>query len=89
MSSQARPARIELNNSGSWKLLGRFDVSNADHADQVMYTAEQFVRALNNDAPPKQCASLRVCVDDSLSQVLMRWDAEHDTWYDPKTGGLR
>lgn len=87
--SAARPVRLELNNSGSWKLLGRFDASDSAHCDRVMYAAEQLVRALNNDAPPQKCASLRISIDDSLAQVLMRWDAQRDTWYDAKAGGLR
>lgn len=78
--------RLDLNNSGSWKTIGRFDAADEDHASLVMDAAEQLIVAINNGAPPKRCATLRICIDDYLNQVLARWDAERGHWYDAKTG---
>lgn len=81
-----RPCRLELNNSGSWKVIGRFDASDDEHAALVLDAAEELIKTLNNGAPPRQCSSLRISKDDGLGDVLMRWTADRGYWYDALTG---
>lgn len=81
-----RPCRLEINNSGSWKVIGRFDAADDAHTSLVLDAAEELVKTLNNGAPVKQCASLRISIDDMLNDVLLRWTADRGYWYDPRTG---
>lgn len=80
-----KPVRLELNNAGSWKLLGKFDAADEGQAALVMDAAEELVKTLNNGGPAKQCPTLRVSFDDALQESLMRWSIERG-WYDAKTG---
>lgn len=81
-----KPCRLELNNSGSWKVLGRFDAADEEHAALVLDAAEELIKTLNNGAPARQCASLRISKDDALGDVLARWTADRSCWYDARTG---
>ena len=80
-----KPCRLELNNSGSWKVLGRFDASDEDQNALVLDAAEELVKTLNNGAPAKECPTMRVSIDDGLVIVLMRWQLDRG-WYDARTG---
>ena len=77
----AKPVRLEFNNSGAWKVLGRFDAADDAQPDLVLDAAEDLVRALHNSEDPKGCPTLRVTMDDGLQQVLARWDIERG-WRD-------
>ena len=81
----AKPCRLELNNSGSWKVLGRFDAADDEQAALVLGAAETLVQTLHNSEDPKGCPTLRVSIDDSLGSVLARWELERG-WYDAVTG---
>lgn len=77
-----KPCRIELNNSGAWKLLGKFDAGADEAASAIMDAAEQLARALNDPASGRpSMVSLRISTDDALPGVLMRWSDEHG-WRD-------
>jgi hypothetical protein len=78
-----KPVRLELNNSGSWKLLGRFDAADDEQSSLVLDAAEDLVKTLHNNESPKGCPTLRVSIDDTT--VLMRWQIERG-WYDAATG---
>jgi len=80
-----KPVRLELNNSGSWKLLGRFDAADDDQVALVLDAAEDLVRTLHNSEDPKRCPTLRVTIDDALCEVLLRWKLDLG-WRDVKTG---
>lgn len=80
-----KPCRLELNNSGSWKVLGRFDAADDEQSALVMDAAETLVQTLHNSESPKGCPTMRVSMDDPLQQVLMRWKLERG-WYDARTG---
>lgn len=80
-----KPVRLELNNSGSWKVLGRFDAADDDQCALVLDAAEQLVQTLHNGGPARKCPTLRVSVDDSLQEVLMRWSIELG-WREVRTG---
>lgn len=81
-----KPCRLEVNNSGAWKVIGRFDADDEEHTAMVLDAAETLIKTLNNGAPVRQCASLRVSKDDGLGDVLVRWTADRGCWYDARTG---
>lgn len=62
----AKPVKLELNNSGAWKTLARFNAADEAQCDLAFDAGERLAR-LN----PK--ASLRVATADGLSEVLMCW----------------
>lgn len=80
-----KPVKLELNNSGAWKRLGGFDADDEDQAALVMDAAEELIKTLHNSEDPKRCPTLRICIDDPLGSVLMRWDIERG-WRDARTG---
>jgi hypothetical protein len=80
-----KPVRLELNNSGAWKVLGRFDAADAEQTSLVMDAAEELIRTLHNSECPRRCPTLRVTIDDSLATVLTRWSIA-EGWRDAKTG---
>lgn len=82
-----KPCRLEINNSGAWKILGRFDAAIDDTTDAIMNAAEQLVKALNDPACGRtSLASLRISTDDALPNVLMRWEPRRGMWVDAVTG---
>ena len=85
MAASAKPVRLELNNSGSWKVLGRFDAADDEQSSLVLDAAEDLIKTLHNSEDPKRCPTLRVSMDDGLGAVLMRWSLEGG-WRDAKTG---
>lgn len=83
-----KPVRLELNNSGSWKMLGRFDAADDDQAALVMDAAETLIKTLHNSEDPRRCPTLRISMDepcDTTCLVLARWELQRG-WYDAKTG---
>jgi hypothetical protein len=88
MATSAKPVRLELNNSGAWKVLGRFDAADDDQTDLVLHHAEELVKTLHNSEDAKRCPTLRVSMDhpaDSVDVVLLRWDLARG-WRDAATG---
>lgn len=89
MPTHAKPVRLELNNSGSWKVLGRFDAADDEQTSLVLDAAEQLVNTLHNSEDPKRCPTMRVSMDvpggDSTCLVLLRWSLL-EGWRDPQTG---
>lgn len=81
----AKPCRLEFNNSGAWKLLGRFDAADDAQTSLVLDAAEALVKALHNSDNPKRCPTLRVSIDGALPQTLLRWDITNG-WRDAVTG---
>lgn len=78
-----KPVRLELNNTGSWKVLGHFDAADDEQTALVLDAAEELVKTLHNSEDPKGCATLRVSID--AITVLLRWDLERG-WRDAVTG---
>lgn len=74
-----RPVRLELNNTGAWKVLGRFDASDDDQSALVLDAAEDLVKTLHNSEDPSGCPTMRVSMDDGF--VLMRWSIERG-WFE-------
>ena len=68
-----KPCRIELNNSGAWKLLGKFDAANAEATDNILSAAGALADALNARESGRQAlVTLRVSTDEPCPDVLMR-----------------
>lgn len=80
-----KPCRLELNNSGSWKVLGRFDAADDEQTSLVLDAAEDLIKTLHNSEDARRCPTLRVSIDDALQTVLLRWSLEGG-WRDAKTG---
>lgn len=83
VSTTAKPVRLELNNTGSWKLLGTFDLADEDQTALVLSAAEELVKTLHNSEDPKRCPTLRVSGADFAIGTLARWDIERG-WRDIK-----
>jgi hypothetical protein len=79
--SVQKPCRLEINNSGSWKLLGKFDAGAEASTDAILDAAARLGAALNDKAcgRPGLC-TLRVSTDDAQPDVLMRWANEDAGW---------
>lgn len=68
-----KPVRLEINNAGSWKLIGRFDAGNEELADKAC-AAGQLLGEIN------PTSTFRIATDEALPHVLMRWDAARGWW---------
>ncbi len=77
MSAQAKPVKLQVNNSGAWKDVVRFDADDAIAQDKVMAAVES-LGTVNPDI------KWRICTADSLQAVLMIWSAAKGwkTWKD-------
>lgn len=73
-SGPARPVQLQLNNSGSWKTLARFDAGDENACD----AAREAGRLLGGLGGPK--TTLRIASDETLPVVLVRWDAQRGWW---------
>lgn len=82
-----KTCRLELNNSGSWKVLGRFDAADDEQTSLVLDAAEDLIKTLHNSEDARRCPTLRGSIDDALQTVLLRWSLEGG-WRDAKTGSL-
>lgn len=67
MNTAKKPVKLQLNNSGAWKDVIRFDAADDAVCAQVMEAAE----ALGQVGK----VTWRVCVDDGSQDVLMHWSA--------------
>jgi hypothetical protein len=83
MKTYTKPVRLELNNSGAWKVLGCFDAGDDEQTSLVLDAAEELIKTLHNSEDPKHCPTLRVSID--ATSVLLRWELTRG-WYDARTG---
>lgn len=67
-----RPVKLEINNSGAWKTIGRFDACNDESADKA--------RAIGQLLGELSPCTLRIATDEPLPCVLVRWDADRGWW---------
>lgn len=72
--TMAKPVRLEVNNSGAWKLVLRFDAACEHQADAAMGGAEQLLRAAGGRG------AWRISSDESLPLVLMRLESVEQGW---------
>ena len=54
----ARPVQLQINNSGAWKLLGRFDAADDEQTSLVLDAAEELMKTLHNSGDPKGCPTM-------------------------------
>lgn len=85
MRNFAKPVRLELNNSGAWKVLGRFDAADDEQTALVLDASEEMVKTLHNSEEENRCPTMRVSMADGLQAVLLRWDLARG-WRDAETG---
>lgn len=64
----ARPVKLELNNSGSWKTLARFDAYCDESADKA-----RAIGQLLGELAPR--SKLQISTDEALPVVLIQWTA--------------
>ena len=69
----SKPVKMELNNSGSWKTVARFDAADEHQADPAMQAAE-----LLHQVNPGY--SWRIATDEPLPLVPMRPDDKAAQW---------
>lgn len=72
--AKARPAKLQINNSGSWKTIARFDAGDEATGEKAC-TAGQLLGELGGLR-----TTLRIATDEALPTVLMRWDARRGWW---------
>lgn len=68
-STRPKPVKLQVNDSGSWRNVIRFDAANDQVAAQVMEAAAMLGHACER-------TTFRIAIDDSLSTVLMHWSRE-------------
>ena len=67
------PVLLQLNNSGTWKTIARFDASNDESMDKAR-AAGQLLGEINPST------TLRIATDEPLPWVMVRWIAERGWW---------
>lgn len=66
-----KPVTLQVNNSGAWKSVIRFDANDDMKSTQVLDAADTLARI---DGRSK----FRVVMDNGLQAVLMHWSAKDD-----------
>lgn len=80
-----KPCKLELNNSGAWKTLGKFDAAVEDATDDIMTAAEQLAEALNEPTTGRTAlVSLRIIAEGDTAP-LMTWK-QGKGWREWRTG---
>ncbi len=74
--------RLEINDAGSWRVIGKFDAADDEQTASVLAAAEQLAHALWWDCGG-ECPTLRVAID--AKRVLYRWQYTIG-WRDALTG---
>lgn len=66
-----RPVKLQINNSGAWRDMFRFDLDSVD-AEAVQTAAVQLVEAVDHTGR----TSLRICIANAEQTRLIHWNAE-------------
>ena len=69
---KARPVTLQINNSGAWKTIARFDAGDEDMGDKARAAGQ-----LLGELSP---CTLRIATDEPMPCVLMRWDSARGWW---------
>lgn len=67
----SRPCKLQINNSGAWRDVVRFDI-DAQDAEAIQAAAVNLVVL----ADPTGRTSLRIATADAFQKALIRWDAK-------------
>ena len=85
-----KPCRLELNNTGAWKLMAKFDADQDQAAGAILEAARQLAEAINDPSCGRTShTSLRISTDEACPVVLMRLNpkpGERVAWVDAMTG---
>lgn len=78
----SNPVRLELNNTGAWKLLAKFDSErNREATDAILDAAHRLALAINDRACGRPATvGLRLSTDEPQPKTLMRWEQERGYW---------
>lgn len=76
-----KTVRLEINNSGAWKMLGRFDAADEFGADIVLNAAEQLAQALVESG---NRLTMRVSMAEPPHSALMHWNDPETGWRDAR-----
>ena len=76
-----KPVRLEINNSGAWKVLGKFDAADEFQADDILNSAERLAGLLV-DADNR--LSLRISMAEPPHAPIMHWKDAETGWRDAK-----
>jgi hypothetical protein len=71
-----RPCKLQINSSGAWRDVLRFDIDAGN--DQAIQEAAAHLVAL---ADPGGRTGLRIAIADAYQTVLVRWDQQKG-WVD-------
>lgn len=72
--------RIEINNSGSWKLLGTYEPGTAA-ADRIRAAGAELVDALNDRASGRHAlCKLRIATDEPHPRALVYFQTREEDW---------
>lgn len=66
----SKPVKLQVNNSGAWKDVVRFDAGDHVASSEVMEAAATLGRIADR-------TTWRICTDDGLQSVLMHWSVKH------------
>jgi len=80
-----KPVKLQLNNSGAWKDIVRFDAADEDRTDAIMNAGAQLADAANEGLKKPQF-TLRIVTDEPYPAVLMRYEGFEGGWRDARTG---
>ena len=71
----SRPCKLQINSSGAWRDLLRFDIDQVD--DGALQDA---AATLIEIADPTGRTTLRICTADALPAPLVYWGAKSGWW---------
>lgn len=77
-----KPVELQINNSGAWKSLGKFDAADDDYCDDILTAAAHLVDALNAATPDCKAKTLRVVIADGTQTSLMHYRSREAGWRD-------
>lgn len=74
VAAATRPVQLQINNSGAWKTIAKFDAYDDDSADKARAIG-QLLGELGAGR-----TTLRIATDEAMPCVLVRWDGERGWW---------
>jgi hypothetical protein len=79
MTTMKKPVRLEINNTGAWKVIGRFDAADDAAVDDILNSANNLAADLSGSNGHPQF-TMRVSMGKAPHEVLMRWESNESGW---------
>jgi hypothetical protein len=76
---RALPVRLELNNSGAWKVIVRFDLRDSNRAARIMSAGQDLAEAVNLGQDKPQF-TLRIVTDDIHAHLVSHYIGGKEGW---------